>query len=173
MTSVDKLLATMAEPSEGGKIILTVDEDLRIITIPSIAITIGAEGDKNVNRLWFQMSRYYRGTDLSGFSPRVNYTNANGASYYYECGEPEVTDDTITFSWLIADKAAEARGTVEFSLCLQKYSMDTLLQEFNTTTATLTCLRSIHEWSAENDKPEGKNSLAVLNEAKLGKVVLG
>lgn len=173
MTSVDKLLATMAEPSEGGKVILTVDEDLRIITIPSVALTIGAEGDKNVNQLWFQMSRYYRGTDLSGFAPRVNYTNANGASYYYVCGEPDVTNDTIAFSWLIADKAAEAKGTVEFSLCLQKYSGDTLLQEFNTTTATLTCLRSIHEWSAENDKPDGEASVSVLGNGALDTMALG
>ena len=36
MTSVDELLATMAEPSESGKVILTVDEDMRIITIPKI-----------------------------------------------------------------------------------------------------------------------------------------
>lgn len=51
------------------RVILTIDENLRIIDIPNLAVVIGAEGDKDVNRLYFKMDRLYRGTDLAAFTP--------------------------------------------------------------------------------------------------------
>lgn len=172
MASVDEILAEMSEVSEDGKVVLTIDEDLRIITVPNVALVIGAEGDKDVNRLWFKMNRYYRGTDLSGFTPRVNYTNANGTPYFYLSDDMTVSGDSVLFSWLIADKAAEAKGTVEFGICMQKFSGEELAQEFNTTTAQMECLHSMHEAGAEDDTPI-RGAFAFLDEAILDEAILG
>lgn len=51
MTSIDEILAAMDEADEDGRVILVIDEDLRIITVPNIALVIGAERDKDVTRL--------------------------------------------------------------------------------------------------------------------------
>lgn len=172
MASIDEILAAMNEADEDGRVILVIDEDLRIITVPNIALVIGAERDKDVNRLWFKMNRYYRGTDLAGFEPQVNYTNAKNAHYYYTADDMTVSEDSVLFSWLIADKAAEAEGTVTFSICMQRFAGEERVQEFNTTTAQLKCLRSIHEEDAVDDAslPGG---FAVLNVSVLDEMILG
>ena len=96
MANVDEVLATMDTPEEAEKVILVIDEDLRVVTIPGIALVIGAEGDKDVNRLWFKMNRMYRGTDLSGFTPRVNYNNAVGKPYFYVATDMKAGDTVFT-----------------------------------------------------------------------------
>lgn len=65
MTTVDELFAAMSAP-KADRVILTIDEDLRIIDIPNLAVVIGAEGDKDVNRLYFKMDRLYRGDGPGG-----------------------------------------------------------------------------------------------------------
>lgn len=170
MTTVDELFATMSAP-ETNRVILTIDEDLRIISIPNLAIVIGAEGDKDVNRLYFKMNRNYRGTDLAAFTPRINYTNAAGKHYYYDANDMTIEGDSLTFSWLIRAQAAQVSGTVEFSVCMREFSGTELLAEFNSTTATMNCLKSIHEDDAENDSAYA-GTFAVLDEAVLDSAVL-
>lgn len=172
MANVDEVLATMDTPEEAGKVILVIDEDLRVVTIPGIALVIGAEGDKDVNRLWFKMNRVYRGTDLSGFTPRVNYNNAAGRPYFYVASDMKAEENSLLFSWLIGRSAAEEKGTVEFSVCMQLLQNGAVVKEFNTTTATMQCLRSIHEADALNDASDAANS-AVLGRAIFGKMILG
>lgn len=172
MTNVDEVLATMNTPEEAEKVILVIDEDLRVVTIPGIALVIGAEGDKDVNRLWFKMNRMHRGTDLSGFTPRVNYNNAAGKPYFYVSSDMTIEGDSLLFSWLIGRSAAEEKGTVEFSVCMQLFQDGAVVKEFNTTTATMQCLRSIHEADAMNDASDAANG-AVLGRAIFGKMILG
>ena len=173
MATVDEVLATMDTPEEAEKVILVIDENLRVVTIPSKAIVIGAKGDKDVNRIWFKMNRYYRGTDMGGFTPRVNYTNAAGKHYFYLPTDMVCEDGkNLEFSWLIGDKAAEANGSVVFSVCLRQMNGDDVIKEFNSTIATVQCLVSIHEETAEDDT-EVMGAYAVLGEAILDETVLG
>ena len=172
MANVDEVLATMDTPEEAEKVILVIDEDLRVVTIPGIALVIGAEGDKDVNRLWFKMNRMYRGTDLSGFTPRVNYNNAAGKPYFYVSPDMTVEGDSLLFSWLIGRSAAEEKGTVEFSVCMQLLQDGGVVKEFNTTTATMQCLRSIHEADALNDASDAAN-IVTLGHTELGTSILG
>ena len=151
MASVDEILAAASEAAEDEKIVLEINEDLRIVTVPSLALTLGAERDNKVNRVWFKMNKTYRGTDLSGFEAKVHYTNAAGKSYYHAVEDFGVVGDHIEFSWLVGKKAVEQAGSVEFSVCLMKTDGDVTL-EFNTTTATAQCLRSIH---ADEEEPPG------------------
>ena len=170
MTTVDELFAAMSAPKV-DRVILTIDENLRIIDIPNLAIVIGAEGDKDVNRLHFKMDRFYRGTDLMPFMPRINYINAAGKNYYYDATDLTVEDDSLTFSWLIRAQAAEASGTVEFSVCMRQYAEKELVAEFNTTTASMKCLKSIHRGDAENDS-NYSGTFAVLDQAVLDQAVM-
>lgn len=173
MANVDEVLATMDTPEEAEKVILVIDEDLRVVTMPSKAIVIGAKGDKDVNRIWFKMSRYYRGTDMGGFTPRVNYTNAAGKHYFYLPTDTVCEDEkNLVFSWLIGDKVAEENGSVTFSVCLRQMIGDDVIKEFNSTIATVQCLVSNHEDAAEDDG-NGMAAYAVLGQAILGKMILG
>lgn len=170
MTTVDELFATMSAP-KADRVILTIDEDLRIIDIPNLAVVIGAEGDKDVNRLYFKMDRLYRGTDLAAFTPRINYINAAGKHYYYDANDLNIEGDSLTFSWLIRAQAAEASGMVEFSVCMRQYDGTDLLAEFNSTTASMKCLKSIHKEDAENDS-NYSGTFAILDQAVLDQAVM-
>lgn len=171
MTTVDELFAAMDAPKV-DRVILTIDENLRIIDIPNLAVVIGAEGDKDVNRLYFKMDRLYRGTDLAAFTPRINYINAAGKNYYYDATDLTVEGDSLTFSWLIRAQAAEVSGTVEFSVCMRQYAEKELVAEFNTTTSSMKCLKSIHKEDAENDSVYS-GIFAVLDEAIFDEALLG
>lgn len=170
MTSVDELLATMSAPAT-DKVILPVDEDLRIITIPSLALVIGAQGDKNVNRIYFKMNRYYRGTDFAKFTPRVNYINALKKKYHYDPADLVVENDSLMFSWLIRGPVAQASGEVTFSICMRQMNQNEVDAEFNTTTAGVKCLVSIDSDGSESDI-QYTGTVAVLNEAILDEAVL-
>lgn len=122
MTTVDELFAAMEAPKV-DRVILTIDENLRIIDIPNLAVVIGAEGDKDVNRLYFKMDRLYRGTDLAAFTPRINYINAAGKNYYYDVTDLTIEGDSLTFSWLIRAQAAGVACSVESRKgCLRLFS---------------------------------------------------
>ena len=110
---------------------------------------------------------------MGGFTPRVNYTNAEGKHYFYLPTDMVCEDGkTLEFSWLIGDKAAEANGSVTFSVCLRQMNGDDVIKEFNSTIATVQCLVSNHEETAEDDT-KVTDAYAVLDEAILDETVLG
>lgn len=122
--------------------IITIDNDLRTITIPdSIA---GVEYDENVKRLNFQMPKQYGEFDLSEFEIRINYLNANNQGDVYEVTDNAVSGDNITFSWLIGRYALAYKGNIKFIVCLKKMDAESIVQqEFNTTVAQLTVLEGL------------------------------
>ena len=166
MASVDEVLAAIDEPGDDARVMLTIDENLRIVTVPSEAVVLGAKGDRDVNRIWFKINRSYRGTDLYGFVPKVYYTNALGERYYYVCTDAALEGECIVFSWLIGRNAAAANGAVTFGVCLQRGADNEILQEFNTTTVTMQCLESACDGNAIEDTQ-------ALGNVTLGQIVLG
>lgn len=172
MASAEELLAAMSEPDEDERVILTIDENLRIVTIPSVALVIGVKGDKDVNRIWFKMDRNYRGTDLSEFIPKVYYTNAAGEKYYYQVWDSRIEGKNLLFSWLVGRDAAVETGTVEFGVCMQRLIAGSVVQEFNTTTATMQCLKGACNQDAGNDSA-GQDVIAILDNMVLGQRILG
>ena len=172
MASVDEVLAAIDEPGEDARVVLTIDENLRIVNVPGTALVIGAKGDRDVNRIWFKINRNYRGTDLYGFVPKVYYTNGAGERYYYVCTDAALEGDCILFSWLVGRNAAAETGTVTFGVCMQRGAGDTVLQEFNTTTATMQCLQSACSEEATRDENTGSTA-EMLGKALLGQMVLG
>ena len=59
-----------------------IDENLRTIAIPDDGVVLGVVGDKNVNRVNFQMPRYYNGFDMSLFKYRITLSSYSVATRY-------------------------------------------------------------------------------------------
>ena len=113
--NVDEVLAKMDTLDTNEKEIqYIIDENLRIISIPPLGVVLGVEGDKDVNSAKFKMVRYYKGIDLSKFEIRINFANANGDLSYYTVKNLTVTDDTLTFEWLVGYLVTKYKGTVRF-----------------------------------------------------------
>lgn len=124
--------------------LVTIDNDLRTINIPSGISILGVQYDDDVHKICFEMPRYVSDTDLSEFSIRVNYKNPNGDGDVFEVEDKVVNDDTITFSWIVGPTAFLCVGDVLFSVCLKKYAEDGIVdKEYNTTIAKLPVLEGL------------------------------
>ena len=143
MATAEEVLQTMAETYAETDNILTIDNDLRTITIPPSLTNIGVESDDGVHRLHFRMPRQYGEFDLSEFDIRINYLNANNEGDKYAVLDKSAEEDYIDFSWLVGRHALAYRGNVTFIVCLRKSDGDTVEKEFNTTVATLPVLEGL------------------------------
>lgn len=146
MSTAEELLRQAAENGAAAtdiKPYLTVDLYGRQISIPNSIKNIGVESDDEVTRLYFKVPRYFDEVDLSEFRARINYTNANGEEDCYSPEDVEVTEEYITFSWLVGRFACVSAGSVEFNVCMIDYYDDgvTIDREFNTTPSTLSVLK--------------------------------
>lgn len=134
--NVDEVLAKMdALDANEEEIQYIIDENLRVISIPPLGVVLGVEGDKDVNSAKFKMVRYYKGIDLSKFEIRINFANANGDLSYYTVKNPTVTDDTLTFEWLVGYLVTKYKGTVRFvvRMIITDSSTGEVQQAFDTT----------------------------------------
>ena len=143
MATAEEVLQTMAETYAETDKILTIDNDLRTITIPPGLTNIGVESDDGVHRLHFRMPKQYGEFDLSEFDIRINYLNANNEGDKYAVLDKSAEEDYIDFSWLVGRHALAYRGNVTFIVCLRKSDGDTVEKEFNTTVATLPVLEGL------------------------------
>lgn len=141
MASAEELL--MSALGSGSEKLI-INSDLRTITIPKTITNLGVESDEDVKRLYFQMPRHYGEFDLSEFAIRINYKNAKEEGDVYGVSDAVVTDDAITFSWLVSRHVVVYQGDVEFSVCLRLIdAVGEILKEFNTTPASLPVLRGL------------------------------
>lgn len=123
---------------------LVIDNYFRTISIPKRITNIGVESDDDVLRLNFKMPRYLDDTDLSNFSIRINYLNAEGEGDAYTVGDKTVTNDSIMFSWLVGPHATAYAGSVHFNVCMKIVDGNGYIQrEYNTTVATLPVLEGL------------------------------
>lgn len=147
MATADEILAGAVEVASEDVTqdkVLRIDNELRTISIPSAVKLLGVESDEDVNVIEFEMPRYYGEFDLSEFSVRVNYLNANGEGDIYKVTDPSVGEQTMTFSWLVGRFASAYKGTVQFIVCLKKLTEELVVEkEFNTTIASLPVLQGL------------------------------
>lgn len=116
---------------------LEINENLRNISIPKKGVVFGVDGDIEVNRVAFVFPRYYSNFDMTEFSARVNYVNANGEANYYEADDVSSDDgDTATFSWLMTSDVTSYIGEVRFSVLLYKQLDERYVKKFGTRPAT-------------------------------------
>lgn len=139
MANIDEAFAALSDVqsvSVNENVDFVVDSNLRVISIPVRGVVLGVEGDKDVNRVTFRMSRTYKGIDMSQFQIRINYANANNELNYFKVTEITVGDDEIVFVWVVGADAVAYVGNVEFVVRFIKLSGSNIIQELNTTLAT-------------------------------------
>lgn len=172
MATLDEVISQMSEEDYfSDSIQFIIDSDLRIVSIPDRGVVAGVVGDKNVNRINFQMPRYYNGFDMSKFTTKVNYINANSNINYYTVTDLTVENDTILFTWLIDSDAVAYAGTVMFSVNM--FIADgngKITQAFNTSNkGKMTVLEGIQV--NEYVTPEAQEDILTRLEADLTKCV--
>lgn len=148
MATVEEVLNDMSTADVVGSaanIEYLIDNELRIITVPQNGVVLGVEGDKDVNVVHFKMPRMYRGLDLGeGFNIRVNYANAKAELGYFAVVRPDVTEDSISFEWLLGSHALMYVGEIKFAVSLIKSSVDGRIEKkFNTTLGKAQCLTGL------------------------------
>lgn len=139
MANIDEAFAALSDTqniSVDKTVDFVIDSYLRIISIPGRGSVLGVEGDKDVNRVTFRMSRTYKGIDMSQFQIRINYANANNELNYFKVTEITVGDDEIVFVWVVGADAVAYVGNVEFVIRFIKLNGSSVIQELNTTIAT-------------------------------------
>ena len=152
MDNLDEIFEGMPEPDEALDFI--IDENKRVIAVPEEGVVLGVEGDKDVNRVRLQMKRYYRGTDFAEFDIRVNYRNANGDENYFAVSEKTVTDETITFIWVVAADAVAYKGTVWFAVNFYRVkTTGEILKQYGTTLGQAQSLAGLNV-DADTEAPE-------------------
>ena len=143
MPTVDDLIDQLAVDDVDNYQYL-IDNTLRIITVPSEGVILGVINDKDVNTVSFNMSRYYKELDLSGFSIRVYYLNANGEYGYFPVTKKTVSDESIDFDWVVGSGVAKYKGTVQFAVSLNIFDGEDVVQSFNTTIGEATVLDGLN-----------------------------
>jgi hypothetical protein len=124
-----------------------IDKNLRTIPVPSNGSVLGVTGDNNVNRVNFKMERYYDGNDLSEFTIRISYKNANGDSNFYDVTDNVIEGDYILFTWLVSSDVVANAGTVHFAVRL--FVMDNtdptkIVKSFNTSIVTANVIQGMY-----------------------------
>lgn len=144
--SVDELLGNKTNEDVGIEpMIFAPDEprvtiNERVLEIPDELKTIGVENDNNVERIYFEIPRYFdEVNDLSEFNFYINYLNANQEPNQYHCTDLEVEGDNVVFSWLTSENVYAYRGIVRFIV----YAVATDNRKWNTTVAELNVLEGL------------------------------
>ncbi|MBO7450620.1 MAG: hypothetical protein J6U54_09645 [Clostridiales bacterium] len=137
---LESLFAGVGETSYYDDLQFIVDEDLRTIAIPQRGKVAGVRSDKDVNRVAISINRYYDGTDLSEFSVKINYVNANGQPNYFRVTDRKIDTDSLVLIWLLSSDVTAYKGNVVFAIQFYKADEGTITQEFNTTIATMVVL---------------------------------
>lgn len=133
---------------------IVIDDNLRTMTIPEDIVLLGVESDDDVNKIPFQMPKEYSGFDLSEFSARINYMNANGDGDVYVVEDLAVDEDDpskMNFTWLVGRNACMYKGNTQFIVCLKKFDPNgsgDVIQEFNTTVYSLPVLQGLETTEA-------------------------
>lgn len=159
--TVDELFAK-AQSRIAENVQFVIDENLRIITVPESAAVFGVETDKDVNTAGFTINRFYSEVDLSEFSIRVSFANANNEMDFFDATDITVEDSTVSFSWLMGASAFKYKGTIQFAVNFFKAdSSGTIQQAYNTTIATGQCLSGLNVNTA--DLPDTDYSELILH----------
>lgn len=147
MATVDEVLAQLSDSDDifddNYPYQFEIDNDLRVISVPSEGVVLGVEHDKDVNLVKFVMPRYYKRQDLGAFSIRIHYENAAGSMGYYLVPDKQVNEDTIEFGWVLSYDVTAYQGTVSFAIklyTLVEGSDSEIDQAFNTTLGTANVL---------------------------------
>lgn len=97
--------------------VFVIDGESRTINVPDSERLFGVEGDKDVERKYFQCPKIVGDNqDLSqDYILFINYVNANGDPDAYKISDMQVEGDNITFSWPLEENVTKYRGDIQFA----------------------------------------------------------
>ena len=138
--------------------VFVIDAENRTINIPTGEILFGVEGDKDVERKYFQCPKIVGDNiDLSQHQIYIAYvfsvTQNNTlfpeyATGLYHCEDVAIEGDNITFSWLLSGNVFANPGFIAFKITAQKNEGSELKTKWNTVPAYGTVLLTVPDGDA-------------------------
>lgn len=133
MSTVDEVLAT----AEVVDAVCVIDGETRIISVPNEYKELGVESDEKVTRIKFQCPKIVGdNVDLTEYNLYINYRNASNKLNSYLVEDVTVSDNTLSFSWLLSRHVTESPGTISYIVCAKKSDDTGVINEWNTKVAT-------------------------------------
>ena len=150
LNSISKNQVSVLSEDDG---IFVIDGESRTITVPDSERLFGVEGDKDVERNYFQCPKIVGDNiDLSQHQIYVSYvftTTENNTIFptigngLYHCEDVKVSGDNITFSWLLSGNVFANPGFIAFKVMAKKSEGDELKTKWNTAPAIGTVLLTV------------------------------
>lgn len=150
LNSISKNQVSVLSEDDG---IFAIDAESRTITVPDSERLFGVEGDKDVERKYFQCPKIVGDNiDLSQHQIYVSYvftTTENNTAFptigngLYHCEDVEVSGDNITFSWLLSGNVFANPGFIAFKVMAKKSEGGELKTKWNTAPAIGTVLLTV------------------------------
>ena len=122
---------------------LTIDSNLRKITVPQQLYNIGVAGDHLCEEIFFECPRYFDGNDLSEHDCIIRFINA-GKEY----GESNITnmtvnEDSLIFGWKLDNCVTRYSGVISFTVQFET-AKDGIQYQWQTTPAQLNILAGLN-----------------------------
>lgn len=150
LNSISKNQVSVLSEDDG---IFVIDGESRTITVPDSERLFGVEGDKDVERKYFQCPKIVGDNiDLSQHQIYVSYvftTTENNTIFptigngLYHCEDVKVSGDNITFSWLLSGNVFANPGFIAFKVMAKKSEGSELKTKWNTAPAIGTVLLTV------------------------------
>ena len=122
---------------------LTIDSNLRKITVPQQLYNIGVAGDHLCEEIFFECPRYFDGNDLSEHDCVVRYVNAGKEYGEFNVTNMIVNDDSLLFGWKIDNYVTRYSGVINFTVQFNTV-LDGIKYQWQTTPAQLNILAGLN-----------------------------
>ena len=173
---LNSVLKNEASVLSASDAVFVIDGESRTINVPDSERLFGVEGDKDVERKYFQCPKIVGDNqDLSqDYILFINYVNANGDPDAYKISDMQVDGNNITFSWLLDENVTKYRGSIQFAFGAIKpgdEAEDPDKNRWNTTINTdCTCLVGLKctQQVAESNPDALAQIWAAIDELKAG-----
>lgn len=132
---------------------LTIDSNLRKITVPQQLYNIGVAGDHLCEEIFFECPRYFDGNDLSEHDCVVRYINAGKEYGEFNVTNMTVNDDSLLFGWKIDNYVTRYSGVINFTVQFNTV-LDGIKYQWQTTPAQLNILAGLNIEQTITDKDD-------------------
>ena len=122
---------------------LTIDSNLRKITVPQQLYNIGVAGDHLCEEIFFECPRYFDGNDLSEHDCVVRYVNAGKEYGEFNVTNMTVNEDSLIFGWKLDNSVTRYNGVISFTVQFETIK-DGIQYQWQTTPAQLNILAGLN-----------------------------
>ena len=136
-----------------------IDAETRTISVPKSEVLFGVEGDKDVERKYFQCPKIVGDNiDLSTLNLQIHYKNSLGEMNKCDVSDLEEIDGVLAFTWLLSSDLLKSKGSVQFSIrAMSEDEEGNEICVWNTTYASGTVLEGLNA----NEEELGENDVII------------